>query len=106
MQTLYTIEDKESGGVKTLLHVSSYTSAGLAVVVYTSDEYGNHKSTVRKTFSNKIDIAYHTALRKKIKAEGGIIHTRISYTPLSKTAQLTTPYPGRDAKGRFIKLKK
>ena len=106
MQTLFTIEDPQSGGVKTILHVSSYTSAGLVVVIYISDEYGTHKGTLKRTFSNVIDIAYHTSLRKKIKAEGGIIHKRISDTPLPKSIQKESNYPGRDSKGKFIKLKK
>jgi hypothetical protein len=106
MQTLYTIEDKESGGVKTLLHVSSYTNGILAVVIYTSDEFGNHKSTVRKTFTDKIDILYHKTLRDMIKKEGGIIHKRISDTPLPKTVQNESTYPGRDSRGKFCKLKK
>lgn len=106
MQTLYTIEDRESGGIKTLLHVSSYTNGILVVVIYTSDEYGNHKGTVRKTFTDKIDILYHKTLRDKIKKEGGIIHKRISDTPLLKSIQHESSYPGRDSRGRFNKLKK
>jgi len=105
MQTLYTVEDKETGGVKTLLHVSSYTSIGLVVVIYMSDEYGTHKGTVRRIFANMIDVAYHNALRKKIKAQGGIIHKRISYTPLPKTIQNLSDYPNRDNKGRFCSIK-
>lgn len=106
MQTLFTIEDKESGGIKTLLHVSSYTNGILAVVIYTSDEYGNHKSTVKITFTDKIDILYHKSLREKVKKEGGIIHKRISDTPLSKTIQHESSYPGRDSRGKFCKFKK
>jgi hypothetical protein len=106
MQTLYTIEDKETGGVKTLLHVSSYTSSGLAVIIYTSDEWGNHIKTVRKFFTGKVDILYHTALRKQVKAEGGIIHKRVSDTPLQRSKQSESKYPNRDSKGRFKKVRK
>lgn len=102
MQTLYTVEDKETGSIKTELHVSSYSAIGLIVVIYRSDEYGNHIRTVRKTFMNTIDVAYHTTLRKKIKAEGGIIHKKISDTPLPKT-KITKRELKRDMLGRFCK---
>lgn len=104
MQTLYTIEDVETGGVKTLLHVSGYTNSGtLVVIVYVSDEYGNHKRTVRKYFTNTIDAVYHAMLRKKIKKDGGIIHKRISDTPLLKTKQVPKPILKRDSLGKFCK---
>jgi hypothetical protein len=106
MQTLYSIEDHETGGIKTLLHVTSYTSIGLAVVIYTSDEYGTHKSTVRRTFLRTLEYAYHVSLRKKIKEQGGLIHKRISDTPLPKTKRIVSQYEGRDSKGRFIKKRK
>ena len=48
MQTLYTIEDKETGGVKTELHVSTYTKYGLYVTIYRSDEWGTHKGRITK----------------------------------------------------------
>lgn len=102
MQTLYTIEDKATGGVKTLLHVSSYTKFGLVVIIYTSDEYGTHKRTVRRTFINTIEYVYHLNLRKKIIAMGGIVHRRISDTPLPK-ATLSTYIPKRDKFGKFCK---
>lgn len=105
MQTLYTIENTETGGIQTLLHVSSYTTAGLAVVIYTSDEYGTHKSTVRRTFMNKKDSVYHEELRRNIKMLGGIIHTRISDTPLQKSKEIVRE-DNRDSKGRFIKSNK
>lgn len=106
MQTLYTVEDKETGSVKTLLHVSGYTNIGLVVVIYTSDEYGNHRSTVRRTFIDMIDVLYHKTLRSKIKKEGGIIHKRVSDTPLPRSIQKPNLYPNRDDKGRFCKPKK
>lgn len=102
MQTLYTLEDKESGGVKTLLHVSSYTNFGLVVIIYTSDEYGTHKRTVRRTFLNTIDYVYHKNLRKKVKQQGGIIHKRVSDTPLPKTV-FSKYQPKRNSKGQFCK---
>lgn len=104
MQTLYTVEDKEIGGIKTLLHVTTYTKIGLAVIIYVSDEYGNHKKTIRTRFTNGIESVYHKSLRKKIKEEGGIIHTRISDTPLPKSKRHRNVYvPKRDNKGRFSK---
>ena len=102
MQTLFTVEDKETGSIKTELHTSAYSKIGLVVIVYRSDEYGNHIRTVRKTFMNTIDVAYHTTLRKKIKAEGGIIHKKISDTPLSKT-KVNVKELKRDKLGRFCK---
>jgi len=102
MQTLYTIEDKSTGGVKTLLHVSSYTKVGLVVIIYISDEYGTHKRTIRRTFINTIEYLYHINLRKKITKMGGIIHRRISDTPLPKTT-LSTYIPKRNKLGRFCK---
>lgn len=89
MQTLCTIEDKETGGVQTLLHVSSQTGSGLVVFIYVSDEYGTYKTTIRKKFVDACDSVYHRNLRKKIKKEGGIIHARISDTPLAKTNKST-----------------
>ena len=106
MQTLYTVEDKETGGIKTELHVTAYTTIGLIVVIYVSDEYGTHKKTIRRTFLNTIEYVYHMNLRKKVKKEGGIIHARVSNTPLPKSIQKTVIYPNRDSRGRFIKLKK
>lgn len=102
MQTLFTVEDKETGSIKTELHISSYSKIGLIVIVYRSDEYGNHIRTVRKTFMNTIDVAYHTTLRKKIRAEGGIIHKKISDTPLPKT-KINIKELKRDKLGRFCK---
>lgn len=102
MQTLYTVEDKETGSIKTELHVSSYSKLGLAVVIYRSDEYGNHIKTIHRTFMNIIDVAYHTTLRKKIKAEGGIIHRKISGTPLPRS-KVNKRELKRDKLGRFCK---
>lgn len=102
MQTLYTVEDRETGSIKTELHVSSYNKIGLVVIIYRSDEYGNHIRTVKKTFINTIDIAYHTTLRKKIKADGGIIHKKISDTPLQKS-KVNKKELKRDKLGRFCK---
>lgn len=85
MQTLFTIENKESGGIQTLLHVTTYTKNSMALVIYVSDEYGNHKQTIRRTFINKIEKIYHKNLRNDVKKKGGIIHTRISDTPLPKS---------------------
>jgi len=102
MQTLYTVEDKETGSIKTELHVSSYNNVGLAVIIYRSDEYGNHIRTIRRIFTNTIDVAYHTTLRKKIKAEGGIIHKKVSDTPLVKTKANKRELK-RDRLGRFCK---
>lgn len=106
MQTLYTIEDKESGGIKTLLHVSNYVGNTLIVVIYTSDEYGTHKGTVKRTFLNTIEYVYHMNLRRGIKKEGGIIHRRVSDTPLPKSRNIESSYSGRDSRGKFIKKKK
>lgn len=105
MQTLFTIEDRETGGIKTLIHVSNETKLGLAVIIYTSDEYGTHKSTRKRLFVDTSDIEYHTTLRENVRKEGGIVHTRVSDTPLQKSTQKVSAYPGRDSKGRFIKKK-
>lgn len=105
MQTLYTIEDKQTGGIKTLLHVSTYVGDVLSVVIYMSDEYGTHKGTLRRTFINGIEKVYHMNLRKKVKADGGIVHKKISDTPLTKTTRIESSHPGRDSKGKFIKKK-
>lgn len=102
MQTLYTIEDKESGGVKTLLHVSSYTNFGLVVIIYISDEYGTFKRKVRRTFLNTVEYLYHKNLRKKITQKGGIVHKRVSDTPLKKSIS-SKPVLKRDKFGRFCK---
>lgn len=102
MQTLFTTEDRETGSIKTELHISSYSKIGLVVIVYRSDEYGNHIRTVHKTFMNTIDVAYHTTLRKKIKAEGGIIHKKISDTPLPRS-KVSKRELKRDKLGRFCK---
>ena len=106
MQTLYTIEDLALGGVKTLLHVSTYTTIGLVVIIYTSDEFGTHKGTVRKVFANKIESVYHKLLREKVKKAGGIVHKRVSDTPLTKTVQHSNVVLIRDSKGKFISNKK
>jgi len=104
MQTLYTVPDKETGGIRTELHVTTYTDSGLYVVVYISDEWGTHKKTIRRSFANKIDVLYHKALRNKVRKMGGIIHTRISSTPLSKTKKkVIVRYSKRDKLGRFVK---
>lgn len=105
MQTLYTIEDKETGGVKTELHVSTYTKYGLYVTIYRSDEWGTHKGRITKRFLYAVEVLYHRNLRFKIKKLGGIIHTRISGTPLPKTILPKSDYENRDIKGRFIKKK-
>ena len=105
MQTLYTIEDKETGGVKTELHVSTYTPLGLYVSIYRSDEWGTFKGVINRKFLYAIDYLYHKNLRAKIKKEGGIIHKRISGTPLPKTIAPISNYKNRDLKGRFIKQK-
>lgn len=106
MQTLFTVPDKSTGGIRTELHVSSYTQYGLYVVVYISDEWGTHKNTIRRTFTKQVDYLYHRLLRKKIKEEGGIIHTRISSIPLPKTKHSECGYKDRDCKGRFKKRSK
>ena len=106
MQTLYTVPDENTGGIKTELHVSSYTKYGLFVTIYSSDEWGNHKRTINRKFTNMIDLLYHKMLRAKIKKEGGIIHKRVSDTPLPKTIIPKSNYPNRDNKGRFIKVKR
>jgi hypothetical protein len=105
MQTLYTIEDHETGGVKTLLHVSTYTTIGLVVIIYTSDEFGTHKGTVKQVFADKIERVYHKLLREKVKKEGGIVHKRVSDTPLTKTVQHSNVDLIRDNKGRFVSPK-
>jgi len=104
MQTLYTVPDKETGGIRTELHVTTYTDSGLYLVVYISDEWGTHKKTIRRSFANKVDVLYHKALRIKVKKMGGIIHTRVSSTPLSKTKKkVIIRYDKRDKLGRFTK---
>ena len=105
MQTLYTIEDKETGGVRTELHVSTYTKYGLYVTIYRSDEWGTHIGTIKKRFLYAVEYLYHKHLRTKIVSEGGIIHKRISGTPLPKTHVHESEYPDRDNRGRFIKKK-
>lgn len=104
MQTLYTVPDKETGGIRTELHVTTYTDSGLYLVVYISDEWGTHKKTIRRSFANKVDVLYHKNLRAKVKKMGGIVHTRISSTPLSKTKKkVIIKYNKRDKLGRFVK---
>lgn len=104
MQTLYTVPDKETGGIRTELHVTTYTDSGLYLVVYISDEWGTHKKTIRRSFANKVDVLYHKNLRAKVKKMGGIVHTRISSTPLSKTKKkVIVKYNKRDKLGRFVK---
>lgn len=104
MQTLYTVPDKETGGIRTELHVSTYTDSGLYVVVYISDEWGTHKKTIRRSFANKVDVLYHKNLRAKVKKLGGIVHTRISSTPLPKTKKnVIIRHDKRDKFGRFTK---
>ena len=105
MQTLYTVEDKTTGGVRTELHVSTYTQLGLYVTIYRSDEWGNHKGTITRKFLHMMDFLYHKNLRLRVKKAGGIIHSRISGTPLPKTIIPKSNYPDRDIRGRFIKKK-
>ncbi len=105
MQTLYTVEDKETGGVRTELHVSTYTPLGLYVTVYRSDEWGTFKGRITRKFLHAVDYLYHKNLRAKIKKEGGIVHKRISGTPLTKTVLPKSDFPDRDIRGRFIKKK-
>ena len=63
-----------------------YSEGNLENTDYFYPEIENKQITnVINDFMNKIEKVYHKNLRTEVKKKGGIIHTRISDTPLPKS---------------------
>lgn len=78
MQTLITRKNPYTKKDETLLYVTTYYETGLSIAIYESNIQAERITKKFQHFTNDNEKSYHAKIRRKIRANGGIVHVNRS----------------------------